>query len=61
MVTLLNFKPPAVEPAQAPKQIRIIITVFDNAGHWLKSAEANPVVEIIEATWNNDNLKQSCL
>ena len=46
------FKPPPVLPAQAPVNIKRIKMVFENDGHKLKSAVANPVVVTMEHTWN---------
>ena len=33
--------------------------VLDNAGHSLKSVVEKPVVDIIDATWNNECLNVS--
>jgi hypothetical protein len=49
--------PPAVEPADAPKNIKMTITPLANEGHISKLAVEYPVVDIIVATWNSDNLK----
>ena len=42
--------PPPVDPAQAPTNISSTNIICENDGHKLKSAVANPVVVIIEAT-----------
>ena len=54
-----SFKPPAVEPAQAPINISITIIDLENCGQRLKSAVANPVVDIMEVTWKNEDLTVS--
>ena len=54
--TLMTFKPPAVEPAQEPMIISKNNMIFDRLGHRSKSAEENPVVEMMEDTWKNEYL-----
>ena len=44
--------PPPVLPAQAPINISIIRIVLDTCGHKSKFVVENPVVVIIEPTWN---------
>ena len=52
IIALDIFNPPAVEPAQPPISISVTIMVFENVGHAFMSVTANPVVVIIEDTWN---------
>jgi hypothetical protein len=42
---------PAVEPAQPPMNISATSSPREKFGHWSKSAEANPVVVMMEVTW----------
>ena len=48
-----TLTPPPVLPAQAPTNMRMTRIVLDISGHELKSVVANPVVVIIDATWND--------
>ena len=59
IIILPTFKPPPVEPAQAPINISVIIMHCESAGHWLKSAVTNPVVVMMEATWKTACLKET--
>ena len=47
-----TFMPPAVLPAQAPMNIRSTMIVRAVCGHRSKSTVENPVVEMMELTWN---------
>ena len=47
-----HLMPPAVLPAQPPKNMSPIRTSWDRTGHWAKSAVEKPEVETTEATWN---------
>jgi hypothetical protein len=57
MIILDTLKPPPVEPAQAPTNMRHTSIVFENDGHLSKSAVEKPVVVIIELTWKKDLIK----
>ena len=46
-------------PAQAPQNMSRIRMFFDSSGQVLKSTVENPVVVIIEATWNEAAVKAS--
>ena len=56
IASLETLKPPAVDPAQAPQNIKNIRIVFENVGHLSKSTVENPVVVIIEETVKNTSL-----
>ena len=47
-VTLI---PPPVEPAQAPTNINMTRTTLQTFGQRLKSADENPVEEMMDDTW----------
>ena len=47
-----HLMPPAVLPAQPPRNMRPIKTSWDRTGHWAKSAVEKPEVETTDATWN---------
>ena len=49
-ITLITFKPPAVEPEEPPINIKIIRITFEEVDHFSKSAVAKPVVVMIEVT-----------
>ena len=52
IITRETFSPPAVEPAHPPMNMSRNNTVFDSCGQRSKSTEENPVVVIIDDTWN---------
>ena len=54
IINLDIFIPPPVLPAQAPQNIRSIIMALENVGQRSKSAVANPVVDMIDATVKNE-------
>ena len=56
MIILPTFKPPPVEPPQAPINISVIRIICEIIGHELKSAVTKPVVVMTETTW-----KPACL
>ena len=47
------LKPPPVEPAHAPTNMSTSSTSCASTGQSAKSTVANPVVEMIELTWNS--------
>ena len=49
-MSLDTFRPPAVDPAQAPMNIKIKRTVLERVGQALKSVLEKPVVVIMEET-----------
>ena len=53
MMTRDTLKPPPVEPAHPPTNIRVNKIILENVDHFAKSAVAKPVVVIIEDTWKN--------
>ena len=53
IINLDTLIPPPVLPAHAPQNIRNTRTVLQVCDHLLKSMLENPVVVIIEATWND--------
>ena len=55
------FIPPPVDPAHAPTTINSNNNICDSVGHIPKSVVANPVVVIIEATWNIEYLNDSLI
>ena len=58
IIILPTFKPPPVEPAQAPMNISVMIMHCESTGQRLKSAVTNPVVVMMEATWKTACLKE---
>ena len=48
----MDFKPPLVEPAQAPITPTIVIIIQTQGCHIIKSLVVKPVVEEIETTLN---------
>ena len=58
-MSLETLIPPPVEPAHAPTIIRNNRTNFAIIGQVSKLAVENPVVVIIEATWNNERRNES--
>ena len=50
IIILPTFKPPPVEPPQAPMNISVIRIIWENIGQELKSAVTKPVVVITEIT-----------
>lgn len=50
-----TLMPPPVLPAEAPMNISSTSIPFENAGQWLKSAVAKPVVVMMDDTWKNES------
>ena len=57
MRSLETFIPPPVEPAEAPTIISSKRMDLLNMGHRWKSVVANPVVVIMDDTWNDEYLR----
>ena len=50
MICRTNFTPPAVDPAEAPKNIKKKNTIVKKGVQMVKSADTKPVVVITETT-----------
>ena len=50
VTTRVTFRPPPVDPAQAPQNMRMTSSTRENSGHRLKSTLEKPVVEMMEET-----------
>ena len=59
IISLETFKPPPVEPPQAPSIVKNNNIAFDKEGQFPKSTFVKPVVEIIDDVWKNEYLKAS--